>query len=98
MKNLILIVALFAVSFNASAKEIEACEFVSETAELFMDLRQKGVSLKKMLSIKHTDRMEVLIMKAWKVDVYQSKEYQQKAINKFRDDMHMLCLEKTKQD
>ena len=98
MKNLILIVALFAVSFNASAKEIDPCGFVSETAELFMDLRQKGVSLKKMLSIKHTDRMEVLIMKAWKVDVYQSKEYQQKAINKFRDDMHMLCLEKNKQD
>tara|TARA_B100001175_G_scaffold121194_1_gene103161 strand:- start:295 stop:609 length:315 start_codon:yes stop_codon:yes gene_type:complete len=100
MKNLILIVGLVAASFsfNANAADSATCWKISELAQALMKVRQEGnVSLNKILTLSQNDptgMTKPLAEIAWKVEAHKSEKQQQEAITKFRNDMHLFCLDK----
>ncbi len=69
------------------------CTYVATGAEHVMRARQSGVSLGHALEITKGDRFHTqLVMVAYEKPRYQSFNYQQRAIDTFRDEWHLTCL------
>ena len=98
MKKLLLTVAtLLAVTSTAQA-DTEKCTFISESAELIMQLRQSNAPIADVLKI--TEDFEVLlelVIKAYETPRYNSEEYKDNAIIDFSNLAMVSCLQSFKE-
>lgn len=95
----VLSVVLFSgVTFGASAKadkKIESCDLTENFARFFMEQRQKGKSLKFMLSLdspKEYEDLRKMVLEAYSIPAYNSDRVKQKTINDFANKKYLACL------
>lgn len=96
MKKLTL--ALFALfAAPATAQEMtpdEMCAAFATYAEVVMKARQSGVPLGQMLeTIDGEPLLRSLVMVAYDQPRFSTESYQQEAIDVFRDNVHLGCLQ-----
>ena len=96
MKNMTL--ALFALlAAPATAQEMtpdELCATFATYAEVVMKARQGGVPLGQMLdTINGEPLLRNLVMVAYDQPRFSTETYQQEAIDVFRDNVHLGCLQ-----
>ena len=98
MKKLLLTVAtLLAVTSTAQA-DTEKCTFISESAELIMQLRQSNAPIADVLKI--TEDFEILlelVIKAYEAPRYNSEEYKADAVTDFSNLTMVTCLQSLKE-
>jgi hypothetical protein len=103
MKNLTLALALYAaLSAPVAAQAVspakaEMCHATAALAASLMTSRQAGVDLSDVLRIADADPlirdiMREMAVAAWSETRYSTPAYRQRAVEDFRDRMHILCL------
>lgn len=72
------------------------CEAFATASEAVMLGRQGGMSLSDSLAIADANPMRDLlrsvIMAAWQTPRYSTADYRERAVQEFRDNQHVLCL------
>lgn len=93
MKTTIFALALWAATSAASAKDSVGCELIGDLAEVIMEARQAGVPVSGVLKkVAGSAPQEKMVMLAWAVPMYQSEEYQQRAVQEFRERWELPCF------
>ena len=98
MKKLLLTVAtLLAVTSTAQA-DTEECTFISESAELIMQLRQSNAPISGVLeAVKEVELLVELVIKAYETPRYNSEEYKADAVTDFSNLAMVTCLQSLKE-
>lgn len=97
MKNfLLLILVLFLISFKSYSEEKinkTVCEEIADLATSIMDARQAGVDIIQMMQLAEGNKaVEFMIKEAYKQPEYTNKEFKNRAIKEFKENMYLLCL------
>ena len=88
-----LVVAL-AVSGQAQAQIKLDCPIVGKSAENIMEARQLGMAMSELIERAHEQSLtkyKATIMAAYERPRFDGEEYQQKAIDDFRNEMELAC-------
>lgn len=95
MKKLLITTVLLA-SFALSAEEATSnanCSSLEALSREIMTSRQVGVPLSKMLEITGTDALsKQIVISAYSISAYRSKEYQERAVNNFANTYLLECI------
>jgi len=83
---------VFSTGSLAATKE-EYCVSYAEVAENVMLMRQDGTSILKQLEVAgDSEFIKEIILRAYKVNQYNSREVKKRAVNKFVSDSYFLCM------
>ena len=96
MKKLLTTLALTtALSFSANADDaVDLCVSYSDAAEIIMTKRQNNASMADLYKLADGEQAIIVLMKeAYKVPLYSSAEYKSNAIDEFKNDIFMLCIQ-----
>lgn len=96
----IILAVLSAFNHPALALTDEECSRAAHLAASIMGARQKGASLDSALKVLSdhikdpaaADAGKKLILEAYKQPRFNTEENQQRAVDDFRDDVHLACL------
>lgn len=90
-KFFLVLVALFAM--NVSANQTSICETVYSESIAIMTLRQDNYSLVKLLEAYPDSKpARALIISAYEQPVFNTEQFQQRAINKFANKAMLACI------
>jgi hypothetical protein len=88
--------ALLVTSFTIDAKEktkLEECKFIESHASNVMSLRQKEVSLSRVIEAANGNEFTVnMIVGAYESPHYSSKEYKERAKKEFANKYYLACF------
>lgn len=102
MKHLVLAALLVAAPSMATTKaQLAECTALSGVAGVIMEARQAGAPLSMIMEVSYknagaTKIIQALAMDAYKAPRYNTPQYQQRAIDDFKNTIMMLCLENKK--
>ena len=94
MKKLLLAVTLL-LAFNASAKlSIDNCYQLEELAGVIMEARQAGSTMGEMIKLADNHKLtEALVIDAFEVPLYETDEYKQREIDKYKNKVFKMCFQ-----
>ncbi|ADM26673.1 hypothetical protein PP589_gp21 [Pseudoalteromonas phage HS5] len=97
MKTLILATTLTVLSFTANAEvnkeEKATCKDMSELAGRYMTLRQSGAPMADIYSTAGDSKIiELMIIKAYEVTRFNTKEFRDRQVIKFKNDWFLACI------
>lgn len=73
------------------ASEMTNCEYTGKMAAVIMDGRQFGIAMSKLLEINEGKMEKEMVFQAYDVPLYQSEEFQKRAIRDFSDRWEVAC-------
>jgi signal transduction histidine kinase len=94
MKKATLFLTVF-LSTTAIAEEKSACESYGDLAKQVMENRQTGVEFKAMWKLAKDSGDSIikdLILRAYEQSAYSTEKYQQKATQRFADEVYVACV------
>ena len=99
MKKLLLAATLL-LAFNASAKlNIDNCYQLEELAGVIMEARQAGSTMGEMIKLADNHKLtEALVIDAFEVPLYETAEYKEREINKYKNTVFKMCFKSISQE
>ena len=99
MKRALLILTLIIPAVSSAAEN--NCPFIAKTAETIMTLRQSGTPLGRMMEIANGQTVYVEFLRSATLEAYgkpryATVEFQQRAIQDFRNDWEVSCYKGAK--
>lgn len=95
MKTLITAIALTLAATTAQAEGLNAdeiCPKLSEIAASFMEARQSGISMAKLMEIAgDSTLLKAMVVDAFEVSRYSTPELRARKIEDFRDSVYLSC-------
>ena len=76
---------------GASANEAELCSSVANLARVIMALRQVEAPLSKMMELAEEEVVRRIVLAAYERPAYSALENQERATNKFANDIEHAC-------
>lgn len=95
MKKLLTALAILSTSFIAQAEESKFmnCKEISEFAGSIMQVRQQGTPMSDLYDIANGSKViESLIILAYEVPKFNTEEYKQREVNKFKNEFFLTCV------
>lgn len=95
MKKLLTAIALLSTSFIAQAEESKgmSCKEISEFAGSIMQARQQGTPMSDLYDIANGSKViESLIILAYEVPKFNTAEYKQREVSKFKNELFLACV------
>ena len=97
MRKLILS-AVVAMSFNATASNLDNCYKLEELGEVIMTARQSGRSMGDLMKIADGNELvEAMVFDAFEAPLWSTDENKQKEINNFKSSMFKMCYKNIKE-
>lgn len=95
MKKLLTALAILSASFTAQAEESKgiSCKEISEFAGSIMQIRQQGTPMADVYDRAGGSKViESLIIPAYEVPKFNTAEYKQREVNKFKNEFFLVCV------
>ncbi len=73
------------------ASAMTNCEYTGKMAATIMTGRQAGLPMSKLLDISEGKMEKEMVFQAYDVPLYQSEEFQQRAVKDFSDRWEVTC-------
>ena len=92
MKALIILILILIAPHVAPADD-DFCEQLTKLAGVVMESRQVGVTILELKEILEEDPIAMdLAVLAYQYPRYRSEEFQQEAIDEFRNEVYLVCI------
>lgn len=91
-KYILFFIFLCIIPFNSFAENYDVCTDIHTLACKVMEARQIGIPITRMLEIVEPE-FRFIVIEAFKVPKFSTKEFQQAAIDKFGEEAFLGCYE-----
>ena len=95
IKHLTALTLTLALATTAQAEEptpAELCKGLSETASSFMDARQRGVAMSKLMEIAgDSSLMQAMVVDVYDVPRYTTDAHQTREVRDFENKVYLQC-------
>jgi len=93
MRRLVFVLVVLGLAIGISYAGDDKCKSVEDLAEVIMGCRQSGVAMSSAMKVADDEPVtRAMVIDAWQRPMYNTEEYKQRSIQRFKDDWYMQCV------